>query len=310
MRKWESCHSTLRRLASLAVLSAGMSACVPLAPYEKAPGYYGSRTDLGDGVPAFIVTGTTSRAEVTRTLGTPEVEAPDSQWSYYESNYLKTESGAWAFTYFPGTFVERWPQHNQLLLRRLLLRYDAAGLVTDVEFNSAQCEDIFVRSLVDARAADLESCPILRQDKSMRAERQSARMRQAFATEPDPVHWFEYALWRTGKRSLVFGSGLECSAAQVHWSSGLLGVSARYVVFLPRESISNGHAVEPLRIARKQFSRVQSIDNLYEKNVGIEITLADGNEVSLSLCMQTSGWDTPRIEAVLKLLAVPSQAAL
>lgn len=299
--------------AGLALLSAGLSACLPLAPYEKAPGYYGSRSDLGDGVPAFIVTGRTSRAEVTRILATPEVEAPDGQWSYYESNYLKAESGMWALVYGLGSLVGRFPLNDEMLLRRLFLRYDAADLVADVEFSTAQCTDIFDYTLSNPGAADLERCPILRRDVAMRAERQTARMRQALGPEEEPVRWFERAVWQLRKRAIVFGhrsSGLWCGTAAASVHSGLLGVSARSVVFLPRDSVPRGLPAAPSRIARDDIASVQIIDGLLQKHVGVEIKLTDGKVVLLSLCGQTregQEQDKPGIEAVLALLTGPKQ---
>lgn len=279
----QHCGAGVRPCVGLVLLIAGLSACLPLAPYEKAPGYYESRSNLGDSAPAFIVAGSTPRTEVIRELGTPEVEAPDGHWAYYESNYLQSESGAWVIAY---SAFGRWPVHNEWLFRRLLLRYDPSGTVAEIEFDTARCTDLFfLTDPLDIATNDLERCPFLRQDIAMRAERQNDRMRQAFLTAEEPVRWFEHALWLSGKR-IFSSSGMYCDARDFTHSA-LLGVSSTSIAFLPSETAPSGPAAEPLRIARDQISRVRVINSLLEKNLGIKIRLADNSEVSISLCGQT-----------------------
>ncbi|MDH4315456.1 MAG: hypothetical protein OEW68_11490 [Gammaproteobacteria bacterium] len=271
-------------------------------PYDKAPGYYESRSNLGDGVPAFIIIGSTPRTEVMRVLGAPEVEALNGHWAYYESNYLQMESGAWVVAL---SNFGRWPVHNEFLFRRLLLRYDTMGTVTEVEFDSAQCADLFfLTDVSDVAEVDLKRCPMLQQDVAMRTERQTERMWQAFPSEEEPVRWFEHALWLSGKR-MFSSSGMYCDAEDVSHSA-LLGVSSASIVFLPWESLPSGPAAGPLRIVREQIASVGAINSLFQKNLGIKISLADNSEVSIALCGQTRegyGNDKPGTVELLKLLA-------
>jgi outer membrane protein assembly factor BamE (lipoprotein component of BamABCDE complex) len=105
---------------------------VPLPPmgYEES-----SRGNVPAARPAWIVEGTTSRADVLLRLGSPDGEAVDGSWMGYLSS--KHEGGV-AFVLIVGTgggavSVEGYTE------RRLVLWFDERGIVLKALFEEAQC---------------------------------------------------------------------------------------------------------------------------------------------------------------------------
>ena len=264
-----------------------------------------SRDVLGERAPVFIERGITSRAQVERVLGAPAVSAPDGRWAFHESSFTRDESGAWTPVWFAGAFVDRLPLPDEVLLRRLLLRYDDAGVVTDSEFEMAECSDL--KATASSRRALLKRCPLLARDVAMRDARQADRMRLAFGADgvdgvdAPPARWFRDVMWEAGAQTPF---RLWCGPP--HGRPGaLLGVGAGSLVFLPQEAVPAGPAGAVQRVPRRDIVRAAAIDGVQQKNVGIRLVLADGSEMTITLCRSTEwGWhqDTARLEAVLELL--------
>src|SRR5215203_4434834 len=120
-------------LAASVVLLAMVSACVPI-PYSVAPGFRGSRADLGEGIPEFISIGSTKRDEVLLKLPRPEVAAPDNSWFYFESDYLEQESGAVFVSGFPVAVPVGASGSSARLFRRLYIRFDDKGVISNADF--------------------------------------------------------------------------------------------------------------------------------------------------------------------------------
>ena len=264
---------------------------------------------LGERAPVFIERGVTSRAEVERVLGAPAVSAPDGRWAFHESSFVRGESGAWTPVWSAGAFVDRLPLPDEVLLRRLLVRYDDAGVVTDSAFEMAECSDLKVAA--SSRRAVLKRCPLLARDVAMRDQRQSDRMRLAFGADgadgadAAPARWFRDVMWEAGAQT-----DFKLWCGPPHGRPGaLLGVSLGKgegsMVFLPQEAVPAGPAAAVQRVLRRDIVRAAAIDGLQQKNVGIRLVLADGGEMTITLCRSTEwGWhqDTARLEAVLGLL--------
>lgn len=291
------------------VLAASVAACVPVAPYSKPPGYYGSRSDLGDGVPDFIVAGRSTRAQVVARLGAAEVESPDGHWLYYQSNYLKSESGAWVVAYFPTSRVaERWPAQSELLLRRLRVSFDPAGVVAEASFEAAECRDLDP-SLIwpEPPAAYLEGCPVLQRDLAARAERQADRRRMATSSGAAPATWFEHALWRQGEGAWMLGVPHELQCEGVSRSlEGEIGISRDELLFLPPDPGTKGAAPGPIRIVRADILAARRVDGWLGKSLAADVTLAQDRRVSFALCGEFGSGrhsDVRRLESALALLA-------
>jgi hypothetical protein len=238
-------------------------------------------------------------------LGAPAVSAPDGRWAFHESSFIRGGSGAWTPVWSAGAWVDRLPLPDEVLLRRLLVRYDDAGVVTDSAFEAAECSDLKVAA--SSRRAVLKRCPLLARDVAMRDQRQADRMRLAFgAGEVDgaheaPARWFGDVMWEAGAQTPF---RLWCGPP--HGRPGaLLGVGEGSLVFLPQEAVPAGPAGAVQRVLRRDIVRAAAIDGLQQKNVGIRLLLADGGEMTITLCRATEwGWhqDTAKLEAVLGLL--------
>lgn len=288
-----------------ALLSAGL---LLVAACGAAAGEDASLGALGERAPAFIERGVTPRAEVERVLGAPAVSAPDGRWAFHESSFVRGESGGWTPVWSAGAFVDRLPLPDEVLLRRLLVRYDDAGVVTDSAFEMAECSDL--KAAASSRRAVLKRCPLLARDAAMRDARQADRMRLAFGADgvdgaheahEAPARWFRDVMWEAGAQTPF---RLWCGPP--HGRPGaLLGVGEGSLVFLPQEAVPAGAAGVVQRVLRRDIVRAGPIDGLQQKNVGIRLVLADGSEMTITLCRSTEwGWhqDTARLEAVLELL--------
>lgn len=301
----------LRR--SWLLLVVALSACLLPTSFGAPAGDDASRAlpgdVLGDRAPAFIERGVTSHAQVEQVLGAPAVSAPDGRWAFHESSFSRAEAGGWTPVWFAGALVDRLPLPDEVLLRRLLVRYDDAGVATDSEFEMAECSDL--KAAASSRRAVLKRCPLLARDVAMRDQRQADRMRLAFgAGEMDgaheaPARWFRDVMWEAGALTTF---RLWCGPP--HGRPGaLLGVSlgegTGSLVLLPQEAVPAGPAGAVQRVLRRDIVRAGAIDGLQQKNVGIRLVLADGSEMTITLCRSTEwGWhqDTAKLEAVLELL--------
>jgi hypothetical protein len=295
----------LRRLSGLLIvaLSAGLLLASCKAFADVSADVQGDA--LGERAPAFIERGVTTRAQIEQALGAPAVSAPDGRWAFHESSFIRGGSGVWASVWFAGALVDRLPLPDAMRLRRLLIRYDDAGVVTASEFEAAECSDL--KATASSRRALLKRCPILARDVAMRDLRQADHMRLAFgagaadAANESPARWFRDVMWEAGAQTTF---RLWCGPP--HGRPGaLLGVGAEAVVFLPQETASAGPAGEVPRVLRRDIVRAEAIDGVQQQNVGIRLVLAGGSEMTITLCRSTEwGWhqDTANVEAVLGLL--------
>lgn len=284
----------LRVLIALVMISIALSAC--MVPYKRNPGFHESRSDLTDEAVARIVTGKSTRNDVQALLPKePDVESTDGRWVYYQSNYLEAEWGVWVAMGAPGGgVVFPWAQDARYLLHRLLIRYDADGLVTAVEDKSGVCAGLSGFHTFN-RPTDPEilKCPLLGMDVDVRLKRQEARRRLAFPDSEGPWQLFpmQSALWKMGPLHNMLGidNALRCGTSPMGYE-GKLGLSERFLVLLPGERWNHhvGPGAETTRIPRDHIAHVRMIDGWLEKSLGVEITLSDGGLVTLAVCKQQS----------------------
>ena len=138
------------RVIVLLLLFLASAGCVPIiypARYE-AP----SRQNLADAVPAFIEAGRTTMADVVMTLGDPDTVAADESWVAYASAYREGGGGAVLVLAGGGQVGLLGAALKQMLYRRLLVRFDAEGIVTAATLDVVKCgnNEFFLGQAVDS----------------------------------------------------------------------------------------------------------------------------------------------------------------
>lgn len=98
-----------------------------------------SRENLGEKVPEFIVAGQTTRQAVLLHLGAPDGAARDESWFAYGSAWREEGSGlGLAYAGHVGYGAGQLDR-EKVQYRRLLVRFDTAGVVTAVEMQEKEC---------------------------------------------------------------------------------------------------------------------------------------------------------------------------
>ena len=132
------------RAVALLLLVLTTTGCVPIiypARYERP-----SRQNLADEVPAFIEAGRTTMADVVLALGDPDTVAADESWVAYTSAYREGGGGAALVLGGGGQVGLLGGAAKQMLYRRLLVRFDGAGIVGEATLDVVDCSeaDFFV----------------------------------------------------------------------------------------------------------------------------------------------------------------------
>lgn len=123
-------HAPLAAALTSCVLLAACPVPIPPLGYEST-----SRHNLPEQSPDFIVPGTTRRAEVLLALGAPDRAAEDERWfTYFSSQHrggiaLVAGGGGTAGAITVQGYLER----------RLVVRFDAAGVVESAAFEERLC---------------------------------------------------------------------------------------------------------------------------------------------------------------------------
>jgi len=108
-----------------------------VVPYEASQGTVGTRTDVPATVPDSIVKGKTSRAEVLQQEGKPDGEGAD--WIVYSSTAKESGLGLF-FCFASRTTVGCGDARRQVWdYHRLVVRFDALGVVSSAHVDSASC---------------------------------------------------------------------------------------------------------------------------------------------------------------------------
>ena len=121
------------------LLALAMTGCIPIiypARYMKP-----SRQNLSEAVPAFIEAGRTTLADVVLTLGDPDTVAADESWVAYASTYREGGGGAALVLAGGGQVGLLGGASKQMLYRRLLVRFDDAGLVQEATLDVVDCTE-------------------------------------------------------------------------------------------------------------------------------------------------------------------------
>lgn len=130
----------LRALRSSFLLAVAVTLCgCIVVPYEASEGSVGPRTEVAATVPDSIVTGKTTRAEVLQSQGKPDGEGEGDDWFVYSSTFKN--SGLGLFFCFAANYTVGCGDARRQVwdYRRLVLRFDAAGVVSAAYVNSASC---------------------------------------------------------------------------------------------------------------------------------------------------------------------------
>ena len=112
--------------------AAFLTGCpVPLPPTYDS----GSRQNVGELIPDFIVNGETTRDDVLLRLGEPDGRGPGDSWFAYGSQYSK---GGVLFVMAAGGGAAAAGVES-IRFRRLVVRFDEKGVVTDSAFVERVC---------------------------------------------------------------------------------------------------------------------------------------------------------------------------
>lgn len=194
--------------AGVVALALLMTGCIPVVMSE---GYLRqSRQNVPDEVPSFIETGRTTMADVVLALGEPDTVAANESWLAYVSRYRESGGGAVLLVGAGYTGGALGGVSEQMLYRRLIVRFDTVGTVTAAELDTRRCRDSDVVFGTSAFASppcfDVESRDLVIQD-------------------------IEQCLAAAGESSLVVYDRAEWLPTHEH---GLLAVSDTAVHFVPK----------------------------------------------------------------------------
>jgi hypothetical protein len=140
-------------LAEIAA-AVSLAACgpVPLLPRDLQ----GSRQNLGERKPEFIVERVTTRGDVLLRLGEPDGRWSEDQWFAYGSR--RSEGGVLLMFGRPSTSVSS----EAIRYRRLLLRFDEQGVVESASFIDRLCPSYAFR--LESTVAESDPCLDVRSD--------------------------------------------------------------------------------------------------------------------------------------------------
>ena len=120
----------MRNVSILAAAALLLSACVQYPIFEK--NVEGSLPEKA--VPKFIEVGKTHREDVRSRLGKPDGWAGDESWYTYGYKHNRGGSGYESYAAGPPPFGAITIDYG-----RLILRFDAAGLVQSVKLEEKSC---------------------------------------------------------------------------------------------------------------------------------------------------------------------------
>jgi outer membrane protein assembly factor BamE (lipoprotein component of BamABCDE complex) len=104
-------------------------------PFPVPPHYQATRENLEDRVPSFIKAGETTREDVLMVMGEPDAVAIDDTWIEYGSAYSQ---GGVGFVMAAGN-TAGGVLVQAVRYRRLVIRFDARGIVAFTEMESRTC---------------------------------------------------------------------------------------------------------------------------------------------------------------------------
>jgi hypothetical protein len=133
-----------------------VAGCVvlPIPVERNAAPNPASRANIEDKPPPSIVSGETTRAQVLLTLGEPDGRGLGDAWFTYGS--VAERGGVhWYFVAVAGTGAGAGPLDNWDNSRRLTVRFDERGVVTDVAVDRKNCNAVAYNTCLSARGGDL-----------------------------------------------------------------------------------------------------------------------------------------------------------
>ena len=286
---------------------------IPLFPYSTAPGYYSSRGNLEGVAHRSIIPGQTTRTDILGLLGEPDVSAAAGQWFYYESDFLKDESGVWLMVGVPGAgAVGQWPTTQIMLFRRLFVAFDSNGAVATTDFQEQECHNIphpthvtrdYRVSRESLTEEQIKSCDILRRGWELRDRRLRQRLEVETGRDAPSYERFDQAVYKPGIAKTWGERGFDCPYRS---QAGTLFISTNRLFYFPVENSFSGTPPDPVGIARKDVTSVKLLEpslNVLNETFGLVIGNRDGAFVSLSIC-RAGAYDQPAIRKVFSLLRV------
>jgi hypothetical protein len=266
------------RAIILLVLAVAMSGCFPIiypARYEKP-----SRQNLADEVPAFIEAGRTTMADVVLALGDPDTVAADESWVAYVSAYREGGGGAAMVLAGGGQVGLLGGARKQMLYRRLLVRFDAEGVVTDAALDLVHCGNnvVFVGDAygVMPPCFDIANVDLLAEDLAGR-------------------------LQAAGETNVVVYPRIEWWSPQL---PGMLAVSDTALLFIPsREGVTIESAAERILLAELTDAEFVGHTIYLTPEGRARVVLRRGEEEAAAFVVKTvQGDDVGRTREAAELL--------
>jgi hypothetical protein len=143
--------ASTRVAAALAgpALSLFLGGCIPFATPHLLQ--TNSRGDVGAGAQQRLEIGTSTRADVLLALGAPDGRAVGDSWFTYGSART-AEVGGFLFLLVDGVAAE----HVNTQVSRLLIRFDAQGIVSKVDLQQGECSGFMIaQGCLDLRGREL-----------------------------------------------------------------------------------------------------------------------------------------------------------
>lgn len=125
---------TLAFRAAVVLIPLALAGCpIPLVPGDES----GSRQNLGDKVPDFIITGKTTRADVLLALGEPDGESEHGEWFAYTR---RTSTGG-VMLIMAGGYSAGGASNETMNYRRLIIQFDDANIVKSARHELVTCSE-------------------------------------------------------------------------------------------------------------------------------------------------------------------------
>jgi len=115
----------------------------------------GSRSQVTPVAQQGIEVGKTTRVDVLLALGEPDGRAVDDSWFSYGSS-RSSGAGVFVFLFFDAADIS----HVNSQVSRLVIRFDASGLVADVLWQHSDCSGVHSAQCMDVRGTDLLAADI------------------------------------------------------------------------------------------------------------------------------------------------------
>jgi hypothetical protein len=293
-------------IRAMLVGSAGLltSACIPI---PLMSGYTeDSRQNIPAQVPEFVVTGRTTREDVVLALGEPDRYADDGSWLLYGSVYRTGGLAMVIVAGAPGGGGAMGVAEEKMRYRLLILRFDAAGLVSSSEVTEKRCPEW--SGFVGGAGSSDNPCFDLSGDRLVASDRAAAVAPHEHVIE---TYAYPNVLWWQGREQPPDLPMYSKPEARGEWAD--LSITDRSLVLTPAQHPAPGpdfsYNVVPvtgtMRLPLSAIREVATGSRNYFVPF-VTLTLADGSSCSIQVMKSAGGsaytWDSKQTRAAGAIL--------